>query len=112
MTYRRVVRDDELTEGAIVEVELDGRRMILCQSAHGLFALDNLCPHNGARLGKGRLVGGSVACPLHGARFALETGVCRTKVLKCPSVVTHGVRARDGWIEIELSDRPTTQPLF
>src|SRR5271170_8011150 len=39
-----------------------------------VFALDNFCPHKGARLSEGAIEGEFVVCPMHGWRFALADG--------------------------------------
>ena len=39
-----------------------------------VFALDNLCPHKGARLSMGAIEGEFVICPMHGWKFALGDG--------------------------------------
>jgi nitrite reductase/ring-hydroxylating ferredoxin subunit len=37
-------------------------------------AVDYRCPHIGGNLGRGRLEGGAVVCPVHGSRFDMCTG--------------------------------------
>lgn len=39
-----------------------------------VFAMDNLCPHKGARLSQGTLDGEFVVCPMHGWTFGLADG--------------------------------------
>ncbi|HEY9776939.1 MAG TPA: non-heme iron oxygenase ferredoxin subunit [Planktothrix sp.] len=38
------------------------------------YALDDTCPHKGASLSHGFLGDNDIACPLHNATFALDTG--------------------------------------
>ncbi len=38
------------------------------------FAVDNLCPHQGAPLSAGKLDGENVVCPLHAWKWNLKTG--------------------------------------
>lgn len=45
------------------------------------YALDNVCPHRQGPLAEGMLAEGQVVCPMHGARFSLETGVCDNPTL-------------------------------
>jgi 3-phenylpropionate/trans-cinnamate dioxygenase ferredoxin subunit len=60
---------DELPRGASLCVEVDGREILLCHTADGVFAVDNLCSHAQARLCEGKLKGQKILCPLHGAAF-------------------------------------------
>lgn len=50
-----------------------GRAVVLWRDADGrLHAHDARCPHRGADLGLGRVVGGELECPYHGFRFAAD----------------------------------------
>ncbi|MFO0773333.1 MAG: Rieske 2Fe-2S domain-containing protein [Nitrospiraceae bacterium] len=40
-----------------------------------IYATDDTCPHAGGPLGEGILSGDCIACPWHGWRFNVETGV-------------------------------------
>jgi nitrite reductase/ring-hydroxylating ferredoxin subunit len=40
-----------------------------------LFALDNVCPHQGAALGQGTVEQGYIVCPWHGYQLDPRTGV-------------------------------------
>jgi nitrite reductase/ring-hydroxylating ferredoxin subunit len=59
-----------------VTVERLGRRIVLWRDDRGeVVANDPRCPHRGADLGLGRVVGGRLECPYHGFRFAPD-GAC------------------------------------
>lgn len=111
MTFKTIMAASGLPEGQSVTVNIDGRAVLICHSDGGFFATDDLCPHNGARLGGGKVRKDTVACPMHGARFDLHTGECLAKALGCKSIVTHQLRVTDGQIEVELSDLPVQQPM-
>ena len=59
------------------------------------YAIKDICPHAGAPLHQGHLVGSAIACPLHGWTFDLATGQgpdCR--------VACYEVRIADGRVLI------------
>lgn len=61
-----VRRSAELARGALTIVELAGRPIALARTASGaLFATSAHCPHMGASLGRGRVDGEAIVCPLH-----------------------------------------------
>jgi 3-phenylpropionate/trans-cinnamate dioxygenase ferredoxin component len=67
-----------------------------------LFAIHDICTHDGETLTGGPVEGTEIICPRHGARFSLRTG----EVLSPPayeSVRTFGVRIVDGrlWLDAE-----------
>jgi nitrite reductase/ring-hydroxylating ferredoxin subunit len=41
-----------------------------------IYAIDNICPHQGASLGLGEINGEEIICPLHQWRFNVKTGAC------------------------------------
>ena len=55
-------------------VTVDGRRIAVFRTEHGLAAIDAACPHQGGPLGDGLVADRCVTCPLHGLRIDLETG--------------------------------------
>lgn len=91
------------------EVPLDGKKLVkvgrvpvlLCHTEWGVFAVRNECSHAYAELDSGRMRDGWIACPLHGARFDLETG----QPLKGPAtepIETFAVRVIEGTIEVAV----------
>lgn len=79
VAVHKLVVCEELRPGKTVCVNLDGREILLCRTAAGLFAVDNLCTHAAARLCEGRLRGNSIICPLHGAAFDVRDGTALTR---------------------------------
>jgi nitrite reductase (NADH) small subunit len=69
-----------------------------------VFALDNLCPHKGARLSMGMIEGEVVVCPWHGWSFALADGRAATDGFgrTCPVPV----RVIDGRVLLRLVPPP------
>ncbi|TDG14875.1 non-heme iron oxygenase ferredoxin subunit [Seongchinamella unica] len=63
-----------LPQGRCAAVAVADREILLCHTADGVFALDNLCTHGAARLCEGKLKGNRVLCPLHGAAFDVRDG--------------------------------------
>jgi nitrite reductase/ring-hydroxylating ferredoxin subunit len=55
-------------------ITVEGKRVLLCRSAAGFHAMDEICPHQALSLDGGRVRGTSIICPHHGARFSLADG--------------------------------------
>ena len=60
--------------GTAKAFDLGGRSVLVCNTADGVFAVENLCSHAEQPLECGRIKNGWIGCPTHGARFDLETG--------------------------------------
>jgi len=65
---------DDVADGAIKMVTVEGRDLLLARVGEKYYAADDRCPHMGGRLSQGRLEGTVVTCPRHGSRFDLADG--------------------------------------
>jgi 3-phenylpropionate/trans-cinnamate dioxygenase ferredoxin subunit len=63
-----------MKEGDVRTVEVNGRPIVLVRYDGTIYALDDLCTHDGGSLGDGGAIGGEIVCPRHGARFDIRTG--------------------------------------
>ncbi len=54
--------------------DLGTHGIVVCRVAGTLHAVVDNCSHRDAKLSEGRLRGGLLTCPLHGAQFDVRTG--------------------------------------
>lgn len=67
---------DELKPGQVKGLRLLGRDLVLFRGEDGAVrALDAFCPHMGADLSNGKVVGDTIQCPMHGWKYD-QTGSC------------------------------------
>ncbi len=64
----------EVKDGALSTFKTGDRAIVLARVNGGYCAVASKCPHLGGNLGKGRLDGRVIVCPLHGSRFDMRTG--------------------------------------
>ena len=89
----------QVPPGTVRAVEVEGRRIAICNVGGEYFAVDDVCTHDGGPLGDGRLCDGQIECPRHGARFDVRTG--RAVVL--PAIVpirTYAVEVAGGDVRV------------
>ncbi|UCH43400.1 MAG: Rieske 2Fe-2S domain-containing protein [Dehalococcoidales bacterium] len=67
-------RVGEIENGAMKEVIVDGRHILLARIGEVYYATDNRCTHAGGKLSEGKLEGTVVTCPRHGSQFDLKDG--------------------------------------
>ena len=72
--YVRVGRVSDVPEGGAEVFEVEDRRIAVYRIPEGLFAIDDICTHDGGPLAQGEVEGDQVICPRHGARFSIKTG--------------------------------------
>jgi NADPH-dependent 2,4-dienoyl-CoA reductase/sulfur reductase-like enzyme/nitrite reductase/ring-hydroxylating ferredoxin subunit len=68
------VASGDLPEGAMLAGHMGGEAVLLARTGGRLHAVGALCPHYHAPLVDGLLVGDTVRCAWHHARFCLKTG--------------------------------------
>jgi len=110
-----VGKADEIAEGAMKEVTVEGRKVLLARVGAQYYAVQNVCPHMGGTLSQGRLEGNVVTCPRHGSQFDLRdgsvvrwlgpSGLVSTlgKLLKSPKpLATYPVKVENGTVMVEV----------
>ncbi len=99
--YVPVTTTDALPPGSSLLVEVDDLRVALFNIANEIYAIEDVCTHDGGPLAEGTLVNsGEVKCPRHGARFDIRTGAA----LSLPAVratQTFAVRVENGTIYVQ-----------
>jgi 3-phenylpropionate/trans-cinnamate dioxygenase ferredoxin subunit len=73
-----VGRADEIGPGEHRLVDADGTQIAVFNLDGELFAIEDICTHDGGELLSGRVEGDQVVCPRHGARFCIRTGAALT----------------------------------
>ncbi|MBP8234376.1 MAG: Rieske 2Fe-2S domain-containing protein [Rhizorhabdus sp.] len=74
MALQRVAALADVPEGGNKAFDACGRSVLLCRTAAGVFAVENMCSHALAHLEGGKVKGPHIFCPLHGVRFDMRTG--------------------------------------
>ena len=100
-TYIAAAKLDEVPPATKKLVTLSGIEVLLCNSKDKLFAVRNLCSHAYEKIDCGRMKNGWIACPVHGARFDLESGAAMNPPATMP-IETYPVRVTDDVIEVEI----------
>lgn len=118
-----VCRADEIAPGVARRVEIEGREIAIFNVNGEFAAIGDRCPHEGASLCKGQVIGLAesdepghyrmvrdgefVRCPWHGWEFDLKTGrswcdPARTRVKSYDVSVAEGSRLQEGPYRIDI----------
>lgn len=88
-------------------VEVDETPVVLVHAAGSFYAIDDVCTHDGGPLSDGELSDGddtpAIACPRHGAKFALADGAALTMPATKPTR-SHEVKVEDGQVLVRLNE--------
>lgn len=73
-TFTPAAKLADLPSGTKQVVNVAGVTVLLCHTGDRVFAVSNVCSHAHEALDCGRMRAGWISCPVHGARFDLESG--------------------------------------
>lgn len=76
--WTRVCLESELQPGEYKVVDADGTDVAVFNLEGKVFAIEDVCTHDGAQLTGGPVEGCEIVCPRHGARFCIKTGAALT----------------------------------
>ncbi len=100
-----VTAADELTDGAALQVEVDGEPIGLYNVGGAIYAMDDLCTHDHAFLSEGDLnaAARTVRCPRHSSHFDLTSG-CPTSLPAIRPVRTYAAKIQDARVVITVDN--------
>jgi nitrite reductase/ring-hydroxylating ferredoxin subunit len=104
--YVQVLSDNELAEGSLVQVEVEGDVRVLAKLEGGeVRALTGICTHEEAELAEGDLEGTTLWCPFHAAGFDVESGAATCLPASEP-LRRYDVKVEDGQIFVAREPLP------
>jgi 3-phenylpropionate/trans-cinnamate dioxygenase ferredoxin subunit len=92
---------DEVSDSMPLAVFVHGVALIVVRCGDALYAVDNMCTHDGETLGEAQIEDCQVICPRHGAHFCLKTGAALTPPAYEP-LRTYPARLDNGRVLVEL----------
>ena len=103
-TWHPLIAETEFPTEGKAAARLGGWHVLVARTETGFHAVNDRCTHQAARISAGRVRRGAIMCPLHGARFELETGHCIGG--SYANLRTFPVRIMNGTIEVAVPGAP------
>jgi nitrite reductase/ring-hydroxylating ferredoxin subunit len=101
MVFTKAGQADKLAKGAIIGVELSGKKIVISNLNGTFYAIGNKCTHMGCNLSRGKIEGEHVICPCHGSTFDLKTGEVVRGPAKTPEP-SFKVKVENGELRVDL----------
>ena len=98
-----VAASDALAPGDYEVVDYEDTLIAVFNIDGELYAIEDICTHDGEELTGGPIDGSQIICPRHGARFCLRPGAALTPPAYEP-VATFPVRVSDGRVQVKAPD--------
>ena len=100
MAFRKVATLDELWDGEMTVLEIEGNVVLLVNVDGGIHAYADSCPHLGTRLSQGSLQRNVLTCATHGWEFDASAGQGINP--KTASLKSFAVKVENGDILIDV----------
>lgn len=101
--FKRLCADNEIAEGMVKTFEIHGQAIAVARYGGVVYAVDDICTHDGGELGAGDIVNGQIQCPRHGARFDLKTGAA-TQMPAVIGIKSYRIKIENGDILVALDE--------
>ncbi len=99
----------DIPEGCARIIAPDGgERIAVFRSGKRVFAVSNVCRHQGGPLGEGRIVDDCITCPWHGFQYRPETGQSPPPFTE--QIATYATRIIDGVVSVSATPNPPGTP--
>ncbi len=102
--FIRTCAVSDLSEGHGKTVRLGADRRAIYLHEGRVFALSNVCRHQGGPVGEGRILDGCVTCPWHGWQYLPETGTSPPPFHEV--LDTYPIRIHDGVVYVNPAPNP------
>ena len=99
--FIKVAKAVEIGNGSMKGFVLGENKVLVANVDGKYYAVEDSCPHLGAKLSKGLLMGKHVTCMAHSAKFDVTSGQSLGDVTNKP-VKTYEVRVNGEDIEVKL----------
>ena len=104
-TWQPFITVDQFPAEGKAAGKIGGWYVLVVRTDAGFSALNDRCTHQAALISGGKIRRGAIMCPLHGARFDVETGQCIGGAYR--DLRRFALRVTDGLIEVAV---PVEQP--
>jgi 3-phenylpropionate/trans-cinnamate dioxygenase ferredoxin component len=72
--YKELLKTNDLKNGQMKAYTAEGHEVLVAMVGEDFYAVDNRCPHFGAKLAEGKLDGTIITCPKHASQFDIKDG--------------------------------------
>lgn len=76
MVFKEVAQLNQISPGTMKSFMVGDKQILIANCDGKFYAINNICPHAGGDLSKGKMDGKIITCPNHGSKFDVTTGIC------------------------------------
>jgi nitrite reductase/ring-hydroxylating ferredoxin subunit len=102
-SYEKVGNKSDFKEGTLIKVQVKNKELVLSMVDGKIYAIDNVCTHQGGPLNEGELKGYDLKCPLHYAVFDVRDGRVSDRTVWATNLDSYPVKVDDATGDILVS---------
>lgn len=95
-----VAAANEIAPGESKVIDIDGAMIAVFNLDGQIYAIEDVCTHDGGSLTGGEVIGDEIVCPRHGAKFNIKTGEVTAPPAYEP-IYVFPVQQLDGRIQVK-----------
>lgn len=100
-TAVRLISMSALENNNRITIERDGIHFLIIMQDENIHVMEDRCGHFGVSLKNGTIDANCIRCPVHGAKYDLETGELVNNLFEeCDPVNIFLWQKKDGWLEV------------
>jgi nitrite reductase/ring-hydroxylating ferredoxin subunit len=107
--YKKVANRRDLQEGGLLRVQIKDKELVLSMVEGKIYAMDNVCTHQGGPLNEGELKGYDLKCPWHYAVFDVRNGKVSDRTVWATNLNSYSVKVDDTNGDILVNSYGTKQ---
>ena len=106
--FQKVANKKDLQEHNLFKVEVKGKQIVLSMVEGKVYAIDEICTHEGGPLDEGELDGYNLKCPWHYAVFDIRNGKVSDATVWATDLNSYAVRVDETNGDILLNPNSRT----
>ena len=106
--FQKVANKKDLQEHNLFKVEVKGKQIVLSMVEGKVYAIDEICTHEGGPLDEGELDGYNLKCPWHYAVFDIRNGKVSDATVWATDLNSYAVRVDESNGDILLNPNSRT----
>jgi|SRR6476620_6764316 len=106
-SYERVGNKSDFKDGTLLKVQVKNRELVLSNVDGKIYAIDNVCTHQGGPLNEGELKGHDLKCPWHYAVFDVRDGRVSDRTVWATNLYSYPVKVDDSTGDILVNPNGT-----
>jgi nitrite reductase/ring-hydroxylating ferredoxin subunit len=107
--FQKVANKNDIKEGGLLGVELEGNNIVLAMVNGQVFAMDATCSHQGGPLDEGQLEAYNLTCPWHYAVFDVRNGKVSDRTVWAKNQTSYPTRVDNSTGDILVNVRTGTR---